>query len=157
LQAAKAKEQEALAANPELHVVRRDMKFLATDGKLTNLTDRQRFAPYGLFGGRPGALGRTVINPGPTEQVVPSKDSREFAYGDVISFRQPGAGGYGDPLERDPARVLEDVLDEYVSLEQAREAYGVVIDPRTMTVDLEGTERLRAARRHPGPPPTVLR
>ena len=137
--------------------VRRDMKFLATDGKLTNLTDRQRFAPYGLFGGRPGALGRTVINPGPTEQVVPSKDSREFAYGDVISFRQPGAGGYGDPLERDPARVLEDVLDEYVSLEQAREAYGVVIDPRTMTVDLEGTERLRAARRHPGPPPTVLR
>ena len=41
--------------------VRRDLKVLATDGKLTNLTDRQRLAPYGLDGGLPGATGRTVI------------------------------------------------------------------------------------------------
>jgi N-methylhydantoinase B len=137
--------------------VRRDMKFLATEGKFTNLTERQRFAPYGLFGGRPGAGGRTVINPGASEQVVHSKESREFTYGDVISFQQPGAGGYGDPTERDPARVLEDVLDDYVSIEQAREAYGVVIDPLTMTVDLAVTERLRARMRVAGPPPTVTR
>jgi N-methylhydantoinase B len=137
--------------------VRRDMKFLATEGKFTNLTERQRFAPYGLFGGRPGARGRTVINPGAGEQMVHSKESREFAYGDVISFQQPGAGGYGDPAERDPARVLEDVLDEYISIEHAREAYGVVIDPETMTVDLAATERLRAQMRLPGPPPAVLR
>ncbi len=137
--------------------VRRDMKFLATEGKLTNLTDRQRFAPYGLFGGRSGVEGRTVINPGPGEQPVQSKESREFAPGDVISFQQPGAGGYGDPTERDPARVLEDVLDDYVSIERAREAYGVVIDPLTMTVDLAETECLRAGRRLAGSPPTVTR
>jgi N-methylhydantoinase B len=123
--------------------IRRDMKFLAEDGKLTNLSERQRFAPYGLFAGRSGRLARTVLNPGPGEEVIHGKASVDFGYGDVISFQQSGAGGYGPPFERDPARVLEDALDGYVSLEQAREAYGVVIDPRTMTVDLPATEKAR--------------
>ncbi len=125
--------------------VRRDMRFLADDGLLTNLTDRQRFAPWGLFGGRPGARGRTVINPGPGERVVHGKASCEFAYGDVISFQQSGAGGYGDPLEREPARVLEDVLDEYVSLEAARRDYGVVITGTglDLRVDEAATAELR--------------
>jgi len=68
-----------------------------------------------------------VINPGPEEQVVHGKQSREFAYDDVIAFQQSGAGGYGDPLDREPTRVLEDVLDEYVSPEGARREYGVVL------------------------------
>jgi N-methylhydantoinase B len=125
--------------------LRRDMRFLADEGKLTNLSERQRFAPYGLFGGRSGALARTVINPGPDEQIVHGKQSREFAYGDVISFQQSGAGGYGDPLERDPARVLEDVLDEYVSVEAARRDYGVVIADEGihLRVDDEATRALR--------------
>jgi N-methylhydantoinase B len=107
--------------------IRRDLRFLAESGKLTNLTDRQKVPPWGLFGGRPGVLGRTLINPGPGERVVHGKESRDFAYGDVISFQQSGAGGYGDPGERDPARVLDDVLDGYVSLAAARRDYGVVI------------------------------
>src|SRR2546430_14707520 len=106
--------------------VRRDLRFLADEGKLTNLSDRQKVAPYGLFGGRPGTLGRTVINPGPGERVVHGKASREFAYGDVVSFQQPGAGGYGDPLERDPRRGLQDVPDDYVSVEARRPGYGGV-------------------------------
>jgi N-methylhydantoinase B len=118
--------------------IRRDLRFLADEGKLTNLSERQRFAPYGLFGGRPGRLARTVINPGPGERVVHGKQSCEFAHGDVISFQQSGAGGYGDPLARDPARVLEDVLDEYVSVDAAREQYGVVI--RGPGVDLRVDE-----------------
>ncbi len=134
--------------------VRRDLRFLADEGQLTNLTDRQRFPPYGLFGGRPGRPGRTVLNPGPAEELVHGKASRDFAYGDVISFQQAGAGGYGDPLERDPARVLEDVLDDYVSLEAAREDYGVVIVGRglDLRVDEEATRRLRAERRAGGGP-----
>ncbi|MBI4635308.1 MAG: hydantoinase B/oxoprolinase family protein [Candidatus Rokubacteria bacterium] len=114
--------------------VRRDMRFLADEGKLTNLSERQRFRPYGLFGGEPGAPARTVINPGPGEEIVHGKESREFAYGDVVSFQQSGAGGYGDPLARDPRRVLEDVLDDYVSVEAARAEYGVVI----IAGDVEG-------------------
>lgn len=129
--------------------IRRDLRFLADEGKLTNLSERQAFPPYGLFGGRPGTLARTVINPGPGEQVVHGKASREFAHGDVISFQQSGAGGYGDPLERDPARVLEDVLDDFVSVEGARRDYGVAIVEREgePAVDAAATARLRAERR----------
>jgi N-methylhydantoinase B len=133
--------------------LRRDMRFLADDGKLTNLADRQAFAPYGLFGGAAGSLGRTVMNPGPGEQVVHGKASREFGYGDVISFQQSGAGGYGDPLERDPARVLADVLDDYVSIAAARESYGVVVtgDGMDLRVDEDATRALRARRRQGTP------
>ncbi len=129
--------------------IRRDLRFLADEGRLTNLADRQRFAPWGLFGGRPGALGRTVINPGAGEEVVHGKAARDFAYGDVISFQQSGAGGYGDPLARDPARVLEDVLDGYVSPAVAREDYGVVLagEDDDLAVDEAATRRLRAERR----------
>jgi N-methylhydantoinase B len=129
--------------------LRRDLRFLADEGKLTNLSERQRFAPYGLFGGLSGALARTVINPGPDEEAVHGKQSREFAYGDVISFQQSGAGGYGDPLDRDPAHVLEDVLDDYVSIEAAHRAYGVVIagEGMDLTVDENATAAARAAMR----------
>jgi N-methylhydantoinase B len=137
--------------------VRRDMKFLAREGKLTNLAERQRFAPYGLFGGRPGARGRTVINPGPGERPVHGKASCEFEYGDVISFQQPGAGGYGDPATRDPRRVLEDVLDGFISLETARQAYGVVIDRERLTLDEAATAALREKTRIAGDPPVVTR
>jgi len=129
--------------------VRRDLRLLGDEGKLTNLSDRQKFAPYGLRGGRPGTLGRTVINPGAGEQVVHGKESREFAYGDVVSFQQSGAGGYGDPLERDAGRVLEDVLDDYVSIEAARREYGVVIagTGAALSVDVDATRRLRGEMR----------
>ena len=128
--------------------IRRDMRFLADEGKLTNLSERQRFAPYGLFGGGAGALARTVLNPGPGEQLVHGKQSREFEYGDVISFQQSGAGGYGDAFARDPARVLADVLDDYVSIAAAREQYGVVITGRgtELAVDEAATAALRNRR-----------
>jgi N-methylhydantoinase B len=129
--------------------IRRDMRFLADEGKLTNLSERHAFPPYGLFGGRPGALARTVINPGPDETVVHGKESRGFAYGDVISFQQSGAGGYGDPFERDPAAVLADVLDDYVSVDAAREQYGVVLTGASaeLGVDEAATAALRAGKR----------
>jgi len=143
--------------------IRRDMRFLVDEGKLTNLSDRQKVPPYGLFGGRPGGLGRTVINPGGDEQVVHGKASREFAYGDVISFQQSGAGGYGDPLEREPRRVLEDVLDDYVSIEAARSEYGVVIEGRGVDLGVDETatrelrSRMTAERSHTAPAAGHLR
>ena len=125
--------------------IRRDLRFLADEGKFTNLSDRQRFAPYGLFGGHDGTPGRTVLNPGEDERVVHGKASTDFAYGDVISFQQSGAGGYGDPLKRDPARVLDDVLDDYVSIEAARTRYGVVL--AGTGIDLHVDESATAAAR----------
>jgi N-methylhydantoinase B len=138
--------------------IRRDLRLLLEDGRLTNNTERQRFAPWGLFGGQPGRPGTTVVNPGtPRERRVHSKASDTFAYGDVVSFQQPGAGGYGPPWERDPQAVLRDVLDDYVSIEGARRDYGVVIEPATMTVDAAATRTARAAMRSPDPPPVVTR
>ncbi len=67
--------------------------------------------------------------------------------GDVIQFHSAGGGGYGDPLERDPQEVEQDVFNEYVSIEQARNDYGVVIDSKRLKVDLKETEKLRASRK----------
>jgi N-methylhydantoinase B len=89
--------------------IRRDVRILAEKVKLTNLSERRRFRPFGVLGGEPGALGRTVINPGaPEEYEIGGKASVDLRYGDVVSFQLAGAGGYGDPAERDPALVEED-------------------------------------------------
>ena len=67
-----------------------------------------------------------------------------FAAGEFIEFREPNAAGYGDPLERDPAAVREDVFDDFTSIELAREAYGVVFtDERTLEIDEQATGKLR--------------
>jgi len=70
--------------------------------------------------------------------------------GDVFIHDQPGPGGWGDPLERDPLRVLRDVANELVSVESARDDYGVVLDQSGSAVDEAATTRrrteLRAAR-----------
>ena len=67
--------------------------------------------------------------------------------GDVIQFHSAGGGGYGGPLDRDPQGVEQDVFNEYVSIEKARDDYGVVIDSKTLKVDLKETQKLRTARK----------
>ena len=80
-------------------------------------------------------------------------DRLQESDGDINAlYRKPSPpqDGWGDPLERDPARVLRDARNELVSLRSAREDYGVVIDPATWTVDEAATsalrQELRAAR-----------
>ncbi len=123
--------------------VRRDMRILGEKVKFTNLSERQKFAPFGLFGGEPGALGSTVINPGDSsERKVEGKASLDLEYGDVVSFRLCGGGGYGDPTTRDPRAVARDVQLGLVSPEAAREHYAVAI-AEDGTVDEEATRLLR--------------
>jgi N-methylhydantoinase B len=69
------------------------------------------------------------------------------AAGQRVRFQIGGGGGWGDPLERDPQAVREDVLDEYVSLEGAARDYGVILEPETLAVDEEATAELRARLR----------
>ena len=126
--------------------VRRDIEILTDDVTLARYGDRQRFAPFGLFGGKEGSKGNFVLNPGtPEEQPLKSKGLDVFHTGDVISLRLPGAGGYGDPLERDPELLLADVRDGKVGLESARRDYKVVVDPETLTIDQAATAKLRGA------------
>jgi N-methylhydantoinase B len=79
---------------------------------------------------------------------LPPKISTLVPSDTVVTVELPGGGGYGSPVARDPERVLEDVRQGYVSLEQARAAYGVAIDPRSWTVLAEETARLRASIRN---------
>jgi len=115
--------------------VRRDIEMLMDDVTLARYGDRQRFAPFGLFGGKEGSKGVFLLDPDtPDERPLKSKGLDVLNTGDVVSLRMPGAGGYGDPLERDPDLLLADVRDGKVSLESARRDYQVEIDPETMTV-----------------------
>jgi N-methylhydantoinase B len=108
--------------------VRRDIRILIDDVTWARYGDRQRFAPFGLFGGRDGAKGQFVLNPGtPGERRMKSKGLDRLQAGDVVSLRLPGAGGYGDPAERDQARLLQDVRDGKVSRESALRDYGVAL------------------------------
>lgn len=125
---------------------RRDIRVLVDDVSFARYGDRQRFAPWGLFGGKPGAKGCFVLNPDtPDERPLKSKGLDRLKAGDVVSLRLPGAGGYGHPFERDPELVARDVRDGKVSLHSAREDYGVVIDPETLQVDPLRTAELRQA------------
>ena len=123
---------------------RRDYRMRAEDGVLQIRNDRCNFAPYGLYGGHAGGLGRNVLNPGTSaETPLPGKVTRDIRRGDVFRYETAGAGGWGDPVERDPQRVLRDVRNEFVSPLAAREQYGVVIDTVSWTVDEAATARLR--------------
>ncbi len=107
--------------------------------------------PRGLFGGSDGIPIRVVKDLGTdTEQDLPIYFADE-SIGQHGTFYHvsSGGGGYGDPLQRDPDAVLEDVLDRYVSLEAARRDYGVVIevgdaDLLDHRIHVEGTRALRA-------------
>ena len=103
---------------------------------------RYKYPPHGLFGAGPGAGARFVVN----EQTGDPSGLTLCLPGDVIQFASAGGGGYGDPLQRDPQAVEADVVNGYVSIEKAREDYGVVIDPATLSVDAAETEKIRAGR-----------
>jgi N-methylhydantoinase B len=119
-----------------------------------NLGDRERFRPYGLLGGLPGRQAETILNPGGTgERRLHSKGSYRIGRDDLISWRTAGGGGYGDPLQREPARVERDIDAGIISAETARRDYGIVVDFATGRVDPAATEnerRRRAAREGAG-------
>lgn len=130
--------------------VRRDLRVLTENVNFYNLGDRNRTGPYGLFGAGAGAKGTTLLNPGtPEETPLHSKGTYKLKRGDVVSWRTSGAGGYGNPLERDPELVRKDVLDGLVSVEGAERDYGVIISARG-EIDHARTEALRRRRSEAG-------
>ena len=124
----------------------REYMILADKAGMTMRSDRRSHLPYGLAGGNPGTPSANILNPGPRQQVLPTLPMESVALrrGDVFRHVTAGGGGYGDPLERDPERVLDDVLDEKLTRPYAEREYGVVIFPGNGAVDVEKTRRLRA-------------
>jgi len=113
--------------------------------------DRELITPFGLAGGTNGGPNRMVLNQGTARQEDLGMfcTKKKLAPGDRITFESNGGGGYGLPWERDADRVLDDVIDGYVTIAKAREVYGVEIteidrDALVYQVDRQETERLRA-------------
>jgi len=102
---------------------------------------RYRYAPEGLFDGKDGSKACFLVNGEPGNPYGLTR----LNLGDVVIMDAAGGGGYGDPHERDQELVEIDVADGYVSIEGARESYGVVINPETMKADADKTAELRAS------------
>jgi len=127
----------------------RDNRFLV-DGIYSSEGDRHFEPPRGIFGGANGQVGGVIRNPQtPGEEPFPAKVTGiACVAGDVIRIQAPNGAGYGDPLERDPAQVREDVLDDFTTIELARAAYGVVFaDEKSLEIDLASTDAERERRR----------
>ncbi|TCR63071.1 hydantoinase B/oxoprolinase family protein [Bosea sp. BK604] len=122
----------------------RGYRLLEDEAELIMRSDRRDILPYGLFGGLPGTPSWNLINPGPNQKVLPvcPMESTPMKKDDVFVHIQAGAGGYGDPLERAPEKVLADVVKELITREYAADVYGVIIEDHG--VDAAATAQKRA-------------
>jgi N-methylhydantoinase B len=127
---------------------RKTWRMLADEGILQVRADRQTHRPYGLQGGGPGAAGRNMLDPGlPTEQKLHAKLTMTLRKGQLFRHDLPGAGGWGEALERDLAPVAKDLRDGLVTIEGAARDYGVVARGDPPEIDVTATEALRATLR----------
>jgi N-methylhydantoinase B len=124
--------------------IRRSYRILADEALLQMRTDRVRFAPYGLAGGAPGGQSRNFIEVGNERSPLPGKITTRIGKGTLIIHEQAGAGGFGDPLARDPRAVVEDVLDGKITAAYAADQHAVVLAPSGQ-LDAAATTRLRAS------------
>src|SRR4029079_12214081 len=122
---------------------RRDYRFLEEEGTLQVRSDRRDHRPFGLYGGNPCAASESYFNRQSEIRVLPGKFTMTGKKGDIFRHVLAGAGGWGDPLERDPAAVLKDVRHELLSAAKAAADYGVIVDPARWTVDAAATTQRR--------------
>jgi N-methylhydantoinase B len=131
----------------------REYRILADDVYFGVRSDKCLHPPHGLLGGQTGAPAVNLIRSAAGDRVLPPMPMKPITLGagDVYRHVMAGGGGFGDALERDPEKVRADVLDDKVTIDHARDAYGVVFgDDVHRSVDIEATLALRAARRSVG-------
>ena len=131
--------------------IEHEIEILRGEVTMTLREDRHCVPAWGLHGGSPAALARAeILRKGGERTTIPSKGIFALKAGDRIRCWGAGGAGYGDPLDRDPERVLQDVVDGKISSQSAREEYGVIFDEGTQTIDLNATvgqrDRLRLKR-----------
>lgn len=123
----------------------KDYRLLA-DAEFTTAVNRSKFPPWGVDGGMPGTYNYMVIVRSNGSQIRIRKVSGEqLSAGELVSIRTAGGGGWGKTTERDPEKVREDVLEGYITVQQAAEIYGVVLKPN-LEVDWKATVELRGKR-----------
>jgi len=123
--------------------VRRSLKILDCEAGMVSFTgDRRKFAPHGLYGGKPGRSGYQRLFRTDKERKMASKSSFEVKPEDIFILDSPGGGGYGPPWERDLELVLQDVKEGLITKERATSEYGVII-LQDMMIDEKATSELR--------------
>jgi N-methylhydantoinase B len=128
-------------------------KEVLVDAKVYTYVVGMKYPMPGICGGRPGAPNQMVIRYGSDDpfRVQHTAEWVPIGAGQRVMYDYGGGGGWGDPLDRDPAAVLDDVLDEYVSVEGAARDYGVALrgslEDLTLAVDTDATQALRASMR----------
>jgi N-methylhydantoinase B len=134
---------------PAFHMIRDHTEDFGGEGKVNVLVQMNAHPLQGYAGGSPGVGNHYVLDYGGDREF--RVDEWVFEYpigtGRTVFAQSQGGGGWGNPLDRDPHAVREDVLDEYVSVEGALRDYGVVIESESLELDLETTRRVREERR----------
>lgn len=128
---------------------RRETRLLAASGSYSVQSDRAIVPPYGLEFGRSGAPTRTYLLRGDrrTDFATPGKVAgQDVRSGDILVMEAAGGGGWGDPLDREPERVMADFEDGMISHAAMTDVYGLVLDP-SGAVDAEATATRRRERR----------
>ena len=126
--------------------LRRDIRVLGEGAMLSVLSEKNVIPPYGVEGGKAGASNRFFVLRG-GERVEPSSmpgkvSGFRLEAEDVVREETAGGGGHGDPLSRDPGRVRQDVVEDYLTPGQAERRYGVVLDT-DLAVDAAATRARR--------------
>jgi N-methylhydantoinase B len=123
---------------------------LLAAGEISIHDDRHLSQPWGILGGRPGACSeKWLIREDGSRQQLPAKvDHVAVRAGDRVIFRTAGGGGWGDPLERNALAVRNDVARKLMTLDRAREDYGVVLASDRLELDQLATRELRERLRH---------
>lgn len=128
--------------------IEREWRLLSGEAHLAIRSDRRDHLPYGLYGGQPGTPSTNLLYAADDEAnahgtLLPTMISTSMKAGERIYHKQAGGGGWGNPLDRTPSEVARDVRNGKVSLATAHNAYGVVLDAATLTVDEMATAALR--------------
>jgi N-methylhydantoinase B len=121
---------------------------------VSSIADRTQYAAPGLLGGQAGATGAVSLGNGTQ---LHAKALMDLQSSDVVHVDLPGGGGYGDPMKRDVEKVLWDVIEGYITLEEAEKKYGVVVNytgngddlvklPEKWVIDQKKTAELRSGR-----------
>jgi N-methylhydantoinase B len=123
----------------------KELTMLGLADLTTRVVDRCRIPPAGLAGGRPGRGGGWIINRDRDDEWFPAPKQTNIPVGPgtIVTMLVTAGGGYGDPFERSVDLVVRDVEEGFVSIEGARQDYGVIVDPET----LEADDSPRAERR----------
>ena len=148
---------ERYALNPEAGVghgkhrggfgIIKDYRITNRRAEFTTDINRAVVPPWSMEGGGKGTLNHIVISgEGKAPLRVRKISAHRLDRGDVVSIRTGAGGGWGDPLDRDPAQVLADVCAGYVLRETARDIYGVILSEDKFEVDAAATAALRARR-----------